>query len=103
MDGYTFAIKESDLTSGMMKTVRVGTKAIALAKVGDEVFAIDDTCSHEECSLGGEGALDGNVVICGCHGGQFDVTTGKVVALPPVTDVASYPVKITNGDVMVKV
>lgn len=103
MDGYTFAIKEKDLTSGMMKTVHVGGKAIALAKIDADVFAIADTCTHEECSLGGEGALDGNVVICGCHGGQYDVTTGKVVALPPVVDVASYPVKIVNGDVMVKV
>ncbi|MEK7577482.1 MAG: non-heme iron oxygenase ferredoxin subunit [Patescibacteria group bacterium] len=103
MDGYTFALHEKELNSGMMKTVHVGNKAIALAKVDDEVFAIDDTCSHQECSLGSEGALDGNVVICGCHGGQFDVTSGKVLALPAVSDVASYPVKIVNGDVMIKV
>jgi 3-phenylpropionate/trans-cinnamate dioxygenase ferredoxin subunit len=103
MDGYIFAIHDNELPSGMMKTVRLGHKTIAFARVDDSVFAIDDTCSHEECSLGSEGALDGNVVICGCHGGQFDVKTGKVLALPAVHDVKSYQVKVENGDIFVKV
>lgn len=101
MDGYTFAIHEKELDNGTMKTVKIGDKTIALANVDGKFFAIDDTCTHEKCSLGTKGSLDGNVVICGCHGGTFDVTTGKVMALPPVTDVSSYPVKIENGDVMV--
>lgn len=103
MDGYTFAIHEKDLTNGMMKTVQVGTKKIALANVDGDIFAIDDTCTHEECSLGSEGALDGNVVTCGCHGAQFDVTTGQVRALPAVSNVGSYKTKIENGEVLVKI
>lgn len=103
MDGYTFAIKENDLIKGMMKTVRVGEKAIAFANIDGEIFAIDDRCSHKECSLGTEGALDGNVVICGCHGAKFDMSSGKVMSLPAVINVRSYAVKIENGDVLVKV
>ncbi len=102
MDGYTFAIHEKDLTNGMMKTIQVGNNKIALANIDGQIFAIDDRCSHKECSLGTEGALDGNVVICGCHGGKFDMRKGEAMSLPAVTNVRSYAVKIENGDVLVK-
>ncbi len=103
MDTFVFVANVSDLTPGSMKTVIIsGGKSLALANVDGEFFAIDDTCTHEQCSLGTEGALDGSVVICGCHGANFDVTTGKVLALPAPTDVASYEVKIENGQVFVK-
>lgn len=102
MDGYTFAIHEKDLTIGMMKTVQVGNNNIAFANVDGQIFAIDDRCSHKECSLGTEGVLDGNVVICGCHGAKFDMSSGEVMSLPAITNVRSYVVKIENGDVLVK-
>lgn len=103
MGNYVKAISASDLPSGSMKTVMVGGKKIALANVDGEFFAIDDACSHAQCSLGEEGFLDGNVLTCGCHGAQFDVTSGKVMSLPAVTDVASYPVKIKGRDLLVEI
>lgn len=103
MDGYTFAIHEKELSKGMMKTIKIGIKSIALANVDGEFFAVDDACSHKQCSLGTEGALDGNVVTCGCHGAQFDMTSGHVKAPPAITNVGSYPTKIENGDVWIKV
>lgn len=97
------AAKTTDIENGEMKTVRVNGKAIALANVDGEFFAIDDTCSHEECSLGTEGLLDGNNVICGCHGSSFDVTTGKVLSLPAPTDVSSYKVRVEDEDILVEI
>lgn len=92
----------AEIPVGRMKTVMVGGKRVAVANVDGEFFAIDDVCSHEECSLGSEGYLDGNVVICGCHGSNFDVTTGKVLSLPAPTDVTSYQTKVENGNIFVK-
>lgn len=103
MASYIKAFLVSDLASGSMKTVMVGGKKIAIANVNGEFFAIDDTCSHAQCSLGEEGFLDGNVAICGCHGATFDVTSGKVMSLPAVTNVASYPIKINGEDVLVEI
>lgn len=93
----------TEIRPGSMKTVFVSGKKIAIANVDGEFFAIDDECSHEECSLGSEGFLDGNVVICGCHGSNFDVTTGKVMSLPAMTDVGRYEVKVDNGEIFIKV
>lgn len=101
MEEFIFAINVSDLTPGSMKTVIVSGNKIAMANVDGEFFAIDDTCTHEQCSLGTEGLLDGNVVICGCHGANFDVTTGKVLALPAPSDVRSYETKVEDGKVYI--
>lgn len=93
----------ADISSGSMKSFRVGTKTIAVANVDGKFFAIDDTCSHAQCSLGSEGFLDGSTVTCGCHGAQFDVATGSVVSLPATEDVVSYQVKEENGEIFVNI
>lgn len=103
MSTFVKAISVEELAPGMKKTVMAGGKKLAIANVDGEFFAIDDTCSHENCSLGTEGFLDGNVVICGCHGSQFDMTNGKVMSLPAPTDVACYETKIEQGDVYVNI
>ncbi len=103
MASYIKACSITDLPVGSMKTVVVGGKKIAVANVDGAFFAVDDTCSHAQCSLGEEGFLDGIVVTCGCHGATFDVKSGKVMSLPAVTDVASYPVKIEGGDLFVEI
>lgn len=102
MAQFTKAISVSELPPGVKKTVVMAGKKIAIANVDGKFFAIDDTCTHAQCSLGTEGFLDGSVIICGCHGAQFDVTSGKVLSLPAPTDVASYETKVENGDVYVR-
>lgn len=103
MDNQTPVCSVADLPPGSMRTYGVGGRKIALANVDGEFFAVDDVCSHEQCSLGTDGALDGNVIVCGCHGGMFDVTSGAVMAPPPPSPVRSYPVKIVDDNVYVAV
>jgi nitrite reductase/ring-hydroxylating ferredoxin subunit len=100
---YTKAIAVTDLGPGSKQTVVLSGKKIAIANVDGEFFAIDDTCTHEECSLGTEGFLDGSIIICGCHGSQFEVSTGKVLSLPAPTDVKSYETKIEQDAVWVNI
>ena len=89
----------SDIEEGTMKTIQVAGTRIALTHIEGHFFAIADTCSHSQCSLGSQGFLDGTAVICGCHGAQFDVTTGDVLSLPATQPVASYDVKIEGEDI----
>ena len=49
---------------------------VAIFRVGDEVYAIDDVCPHQSASLG-RGRLRGCVVACPSHGFLVDVTTGR--------------------------
>ena len=101
MADFTKVAQASEIPAGSMKTIIERGKKIAIANVDGEFFAIDDTCSHEQCSLGSEGFLDGNILTCGCHGGQFDVMTGKVMSLPAPTDINSYKVKVEGEDIFV--
>ena len=103
MEEYTFVSLVTELPAGSMRTYSVRGRQIALANVDGNFFAVDDICTHEHCSLGSDGALAGNVVICGCHGAQYDVMTGEVLAPPAPRSVSSYETKVEDGKVMVKI
>ena len=89
-----------ELPPGAGKVVTVDGRRIALFNVDGTVYAIDDTCTHEEASLG-EGALHGDIVACPKHGSRFNVRTGRVLSLPAVIPVSTYPVKIEDGQIYV--
>jgi 3-phenylpropionate/trans-cinnamate dioxygenase ferredoxin component len=79
----------------------VAGKEVALFNVDGTVYAIEDSCLHKGASLA-TGALDGKVVTCRAHGWRYDVTTGSTMNVPGY-GVASYPVKIVDGKILVAV
>ncbi len=103
MDDYIKAVTVSDIPPGSIKTVVLSGRKLSIANVDGEFFAIDDACSHAQCSLGTEGFIDGTVVTCGCHGATFDVTSGKVMSLPATTGIATYQTKVEGNNVFVKI
>jgi nitrite reductase/ring-hydroxylating ferredoxin subunit len=76
---------------------------VAVANVEGRLFAIDELCTHEHCSLVEEGTLEGPVVTCGCQGAQFDVRTGEVLAAPAVEPLRAYPVHLDRDEIVVEV
>ena len=82
--------------------VEVEGHRIALFNLGGEVFAIDDTCTHEGGPLS-EGTVQGDQVICPWHGSRFSIVSGEAQALPAMEGVASYKVRVTDDDVEVEV
>jgi 3-phenylpropionate/trans-cinnamate dioxygenase ferredoxin component len=91
------AIEMKKLADGQMKTVMVDGTPIAVSHIGSSFFAMDDICSHAQCSLGTDGLLSGHSVMCACHGATFDVTNGKALTLPATTDIKTYTVELKNG------
>jgi nitrite reductase/ring-hydroxylating ferredoxin subunit len=91
-----------DLPAGQGYAVEVDGEEIALFKVGDRVYATSNICSHAFAFLS-EGTLEGPVVTCPRHGGQFDVRTGQALRLPAVSPIATYPVALKDGEVWVEV
>ena len=92
----------TDFPSGSLKTVQVAGRDVLVVNVAGKLFAIGNTCTHRGGPLN-EGTLDDNIVTCPWHGGQFDVTTGKVIGPPPRTDEPTYSVKIEGNDILVEV
>jgi len=67
----------ASVPEGRGLVVRVDARLrIAIFRVGEEVYAIDDVCPHQSASLG-EGTLAGTVVACPRHGFLVDVTSGR--------------------------
>jgi nitrite reductase/ring-hydroxylating ferredoxin subunit len=96
---FVTAIKTSEIPVGGITAVDVRGTRIAVANVGGTYYAFDDACTHEQCSLAEEGDLTGTTVNCTCHGSEFDVRTGNVLAPPATVPVKVYPVQVA-GDVL---
>lgn len=93
--------KASEIEDGEVKVFNVDGQAIAVARSGGSLYAFDDTCTHAQCSLA-EGDLDGTTVICPCHDGEFDITTGEVLDGPPDEPVIVYPVRVDGDDLQIE-
>ena len=77
-------------------------KTICVTRVGDQVCAIEDTCSHSEASLS-EGDVTDYKIECWLHGAEFDLRTGQALTLPANIAVATYEVKIDANSVTVEI
>lgn len=77
-------------------------KEIALFRLEDGIYATENSCSHEYSELS-EGMIMGDDVYCPKHGSRFDIRTGAVRDLPATRPVKTYPVKVEEGIVYVKV
>jgi 3-phenylpropionate/trans-cinnamate dioxygenase ferredoxin subunit len=75
---------------------------LAVARHGDEVFAVEDICSHAAVPLS-EGDVEDCTVECYLHGSRFDLRTGKPTGLPATEPVATFPVDVRGADVYVDV
>lgn len=90
------AVPEGDVIG-----VNVAGKDIALYEVEGEIFATDNICTHGAARMS-DGFLEGREIECPLHQGRFDVCTGKALCTPLTQDIKTYPVKIENMRVMIK-
>ena len=82
--------------------VTVGDMEIALARQGEEYFAIQDLCSHAEVALS-EGDVEDCTIECWLHGSQFDLRSGQPTSLPATTPIDVFTVNVDDGTVYVDV
>ena len=101
MSEFVRALALSDLPPGQCAEVSVAGKPVALYNVGGTVYATSNTCIHRGGPLG-QGMLDGTAVLCPWHAWSWDVTTGENTANPELK-IATYAVRVENGEVLVQV
>ncbi|MCX4556362.1 bifunctional 3-phenylpropionate/cinnamic acid dioxygenase ferredoxin subunit [Streptomyces phaeochromogenes] len=90
-----------DLPAG--ESVRIDTTPpIAVFNADGELYAIDDTCTHQDASLS-EGWLEGCLVECPLHAASFDLRTGLPTCLPARRAVRTHRVTVDDGTVHVHV
>jgi 3-phenylpropionate/trans-cinnamate dioxygenase ferredoxin subunit len=77
-----------------------GDVPIAVFNVDGELYAVDDTCTHQDASLA-DGWVEGCWVECPLHASTFDLRTGAVSGPPAKTGVRTHGVEIRDGVVWV--
>ncbi|HEU0170389.1 MAG TPA: non-heme iron oxygenase ferredoxin subunit [Acidimicrobiales bacterium] len=91
-----------ELAPGTARRFDVARQQIAVIRVGDDVYAIGDTCSHQNISLSeGEVDPDERTIECWKHGSTFSVETGEALILPATRAVPVYDVRVDDGQIVV--
>ena len=92
---------EAQLPDGGTVGAVVDGRRVLLHRAGDEVHALDDTCSHAGGVLS-RGEVEGCVVTCPLHGARFDLTDGHVVRGPAHHPQPVLPARVRNGWIEVR-
>ena len=92
----------ADLAPGAARRYDVGGVSIAVVRIDDDVYAIGDTCSHQDVSLAeGEVDEDEKTLECWKHGSAFSLETGEALTLPATRPVPSYEVRVEGDEIVV--
>lgn len=90
-----------ELQPGQMKRVAAGGRKLLLCNAEGEHYCIDEMCSHEDYSLW-FGCIKGRSIKCSLHGSYFSLEDGRPLNEPADCPLKTYPVKVEEGRVWVK-
>jgi len=94
-------ISFASLADGKPVRIEKDGESICVARIGDEVFAIGDTCSHSDASLA-EGDITDFKIECWLHGAEFDLRTGQALTPPATAPVQKYSVSVDGDSVTIE-
>ena len=92
------------LTDGEAQRFEVHDRRVSVVRIGDDVYVIGDTCTHQEISLS-EGDVDPKTahIECWKHGSSFSLVTGEPDVLPATRPVPVYRAWVDDGQVFVEI
>ncbi|MFH1071623.1 MAG: non-heme iron oxygenase ferredoxin subunit [Candidatus Glassbacteria bacterium] len=98
---FVRAAAEGEVARGTALRVVIAGRPVAVVRTAEgRLFAVDDTCTHEEASLSG-GFVEGNTIECPHHGATFDLETGRALTLPATSGLRTYEVKVEKGEILI--
>ena len=92
----------AELAEAVPRAVEIAGIEVCLVRLGEEVLAVRDECTHESVALS-DGDVEGGAIECWRHGSRFDLRTGAVLNPPAVDPVQTYPVRIAGQQVQIDV
>ena len=96
---YVVVATVEELGNGQRIILDVDGLSIAIFNIAGQYFAIADVCSHDDGPVA-EGEISDYQIECPRHGAHFDLKTGKALTLPAVVDIAAYPVRVEDGEIL---
>jgi 3-phenylpropionate/trans-cinnamate dioxygenase ferredoxin subunit len=101
MSEWVAVARVEDFPPGTVRTVDIDGTPIAVFNLNGRYHAIEDQCSHEAEMLSG-GEIAGGEIICPRHNARFSILTGEALSPPAYEPVATFPVQVKDGSVMVR-
>jgi 3-phenylpropionate/trans-cinnamate dioxygenase ferredoxin subunit len=93
-----------ELESGEARRFEIGKRRIAVVRIGDDVYAIGDRCTHQDISLAeGEVHPEERTIECWKHGSEFSLETGEPLSLPATRPEPVYDVRVEDDDIVLVV
>lgn len=96
--GSLTVARVGEIPEGGVKVVRLGDLPVAVFRLADGYYALEDVCTHDGGELA-SGFLEGDVIECPRHGARFDVKTGAVRSLPATAPVPRYEVRVVGDEI----
>ncbi len=80
-----------------------GEQTFAIYRTTDDKFyATDGLCTHQKVHLSGGFVMD-HLIECPKHNGRFNFTTGQAKGAPVCVDLKTYPTRVENGEVFIRI
>ncbi|MEO6653700.1 MAG: non-heme iron oxygenase ferredoxin subunit [Ilumatobacteraceae bacterium] len=93
-----------EIASGTARKFMVGGVPVAVVRIDDEVFAVNDICSHANVSLSdGEVWCAERELECPKHSSTFSLTTGQPLTLPATQPIDVYEASVVDGHILVTI
>ena len=100
----TTVCKLDEIEPGTARSFDVGRTRVCVVRIGDDVYAVNDRCSHEDYSLSdGEVWEEEREIECWKHGSTFSLETGEPQSLLATKPVPVYTATVENDNVVVEV
>jgi nitrite reductase/ring-hydroxylating ferredoxin subunit len=98
---WTPAAEVSQLQDGEPTRVVVDDTPVLLLREGGAYYALHDRCSHRGCSLA-DGTVEGEEIVCACHGSRFDRRDGSVRQGPATAPQPAFETRVREERVEVR-
>lgn len=92
-------IKLSEFDNTSVAKIDINGTTVAVFKVDEDYYAIQNMCSHSEADLA-DGEVYDCKVECPLHGAEFDLKTGDALTLPATKPVSVFATEV-DGDFLV--
>jgi len=96
MKQFTALDRIEALPAGHSKCYDVGRWSILVIRVGEDFYAIENRCTHDDQGLEG-GELEDGAIVCPRHGARFCLKTGDALSPPAYEPVTTFEVQCQNG------
>lgn len=100
MTSYTPICRLEDLPIAKTRAFELEDQKLLLCRTPDQVFAIENRCTHQNTPLEG-GRVRGGYISCPLHGVRFNLATGEPMGTLTQVPVKTFAVRVENDEIAV--